>query len=62
MDIRFSKKFTKMYGKLPEKGKRKGVKVRSIDASPDLRILFTETDKYTLVIMVEVGSHSQLYG
>jgi len=36
--------------------------VRSIDAGFDMRILFTEQDDYTLVLLVDVGTHSQLYG
>lgn len=36
--------------------------VRSIDAGFDMRILFMEEDDYTLVLLVDVGTHSQLYG
>ena len=35
---------------------------RSIDAGFDLRIIFREEDGYTIVVFVDVGSHSQLYG
>ncbi len=36
--------------------------VRSIDAGFDVRILFMEEDGYTIVLLVDVGTHSQLYG
>lgn len=36
--------------------------VRSIDAGFDIRILFTEENDYTLVLLVDVGTHNQLYG
>ena len=37
-------------------------RVRSIDARHDLRILFVEQDGYAVVFMIDVGTHSQLYG
>jgi len=36
--------------------------IRSIDVKFDLRILFYEEDEYIKVIMLDVGTHSQLYG
>ena len=36
--------------------------IRSIDVSFDLRILLQEKDDYALVVMLQVGSHSELYG
>lgn len=44
----------------PLKGEYEGA--RSIDASFDLRILFQEDGGYLVVYMLEVGTHSQLYG
>ena len=40
-------------------GTKKGL--HSINAGFDLRILFVEKENYVLVIMMEVGTHSQLY-
>lgn len=40
-------------------GKRK--EQRSIDVSFDLRIIFEEEDNYVKVLMLQIGSHSQLY-
>lgn len=34
---------------------------RSISVTGDLRIIFKEQDDYTLVFMLELGTHSQLY-
>ena len=34
---------------------------RSIDAGFDLRIIFEEQNDYVVVIMLMVGTHSQLY-
>ncbi len=34
---------------------------RSISVGGDLRIIFEEKDEYLLVIMIEVGTHAQLY-
>jgi addiction module RelE/StbE family toxin len=42
------------------KGKFKGY--RSIDAEFDLRIIFREENGYEIVAIVQVGTHSQLYG
>jgi addiction module RelE/StbE family toxin len=42
------------------KGKHGGV--RSLSVKFDLRILFIEQQNYSIVIMLEVGTHSQLYG
>ena len=41
-------------------GKKKGM--RSIDAAFDLRIIFIEHGEYTVVFLLEVGTHNQLYG
>lgn len=35
---------------------------RSIDAAFDLRIIFKEEDEYIVVLLFDVGTHSQLYG
>ena len=35
---------------------------RAIAITGDLRIIFEEHDNYTLVIMLDVGTHSQVYG
>lgn len=35
---------------------------RSITAGYDLRILFEEENGYTMVYLLQVGSHNQLYG
>ncbi|MCX6733298.1 MAG: type II toxin-antitoxin system mRNA interferase toxin, RelE/StbE family [Candidatus Peregrinibacteria bacterium] len=34
---------------------------RSFSAANDLRIIFEEFDDYVLVIMLDVGSHNQIY-
>jgi addiction module RelE/StbE family toxin len=34
---------------------------RSISVTGDLRIIFKEYENYTLVIMLQIGTHSQLY-
>ena len=34
---------------------------RSFSAANDLRIVFEELDDYVLVIMLDVGSHNQIY-
>ena len=34
---------------------------RSISVTGDIRIIFEEYENYTLVLMLEVGTHSQLY-
>lgn len=44
----------------PLKGKYVGL--RSIDAGFDLRIIFREEGGYVFVVVLDVGSHSQLYG
>jgi len=36
--------------------------LRSIDARFDLRIIFLQKENYTIVILLYLGSHSQLYG
>lgn len=41
------------------KGKYKGC--NSIDAAFDLRIIFKQEKDYVVVILLKVGSHSQLY-
>lgn len=43
----------------PLKGKLKGQ--RSISAAFDIRIVFEEYDNYTVVIMLKVGSHEEVY-
>lgn len=35
--------------------------LRSIDAAFDLRIIFFEEGDYKIVILLQVGTHSQLY-
>ena len=35
--------------------------VRSISVTGDIRILFEEYDGYVLVIMLDIGTHAQLY-
>jgi len=37
------------------------VGLRSISVTGDLRIIFREEKGYTIVIMLNIGSHSQLY-
>lgn len=37
------------------------VGLRSISVNGDLRIIFKEEKGYTIVIMLNIGSHSQLY-
>jgi len=34
---------------------------RAISASTDLRIIFEEFDSYTLVILLDLGKHNQVY-
>ncbi len=34
---------------------------RSIDVTGDLRIIFKETNNYVVVVLVRVGTHSQIY-
>jgi len=41
------------------KGSKLGI--RSIDAAFDLRILFIEEADYTLVLLLDLGTHSKLY-
>lgn len=41
------------------KGKYQGY--NSIDAAPDLRIIFKQEQNYVIIILLKVGSHSQLY-
>lgn len=43
----------------PLQGQRLGQ--RSISVEHDLRILFRETGHYIEVLLMEIGSHSQLY-
>ena len=43
----------------PLKGEMKSK--RSISAGFDLRIIFEEHDGYSIVIMIEVGSHNEVY-
>jgi len=42
------------------KGNKEGI--RSIDVKFDLRILFYEENGYIKVIMLDVGTHAQIYG
>ena len=44
------------------KGKRGKKGQRSISAESDLRIIFEMDGNYAVVLFVEVGSHSLLYG
>ena len=41
------------------KGQLKGL--RSLDVTGDLRILFKEKNGYITVVLITMGSHSQLY-
>ena len=41
------------------KGNKKGI--RSIDAAFDLRILYKEKGNHMIVLMLQVGSHSEIY-
>jgi addiction module RelE/StbE family toxin len=34
---------------------------RAISVTGDMRVIFREYDKYTLVLMLDVGNHSQIY-
>lgn len=34
---------------------------RSISVTRDIRIIFEEYDKYTLVLMLDVGTHNKVY-
>lgn len=34
---------------------------RAIDVDYDLRIIFQEFDQYTIVIMLSIGTHDQVY-
>jgi len=34
---------------------------RAISVTGDIRIIFEEHDNYVLVIMLDIGSHSQIY-
>ena len=43
----------------PLKGKYQGC--NSIDAAFDLRIIFKQEKNYVVVVLLKVGSHSQLY-
>ena len=42
------------------KGDKEGI--RSMDVKFDLRILFYEENEYVKIIMLDIGTHSQLYG
>lgn len=44
----------------PLKGNMKGK--RALSAGFDLRIIFKEYDGYAVVIMLDVGSHENVYG
>jgi len=46
----------------PLKGVRGKKGQRSISAESDLRMIFEMDGNYVVVLFVEVGSHSQLYG
>lgn len=35
---------------------------RAISVTGDLRIIFEEHESYTLVLLLDVGTHSQVYG
>jgi len=35
---------------------------RSISVTGDVRIIFEEYDNYVLVIMLDIGTHNQVYG
>ena len=53
-------KFDRRLDNHPLKGKYVGY--RSINAGFDLRIIFREENGYAVVYMIQVGTHSQLYG
>jgi addiction module RelE/StbE family toxin len=36
--------------------------IRSIDVKFDLRILFSQEDDYINILILDIGTHSQLYG
>jgi len=86
MKIDHTKKFKKMFKKLPKNLKRKVIETievfieypfdprlrdhalkgylkgtRSISVNSDLRIIFKESDGYTLVLMLDLGTHNQVY-
>lgn len=51
--------FDPMIRNHPLKGRMKGQ--RSLSAGFDLRIIFEERDGYTVVIMIAVGRHEDVY-
>lgn len=44
----------------PLKGELNGT--RAISVAGDIRIVFEEHDSYVLVIMLDIGTHNQVYG
>ncbi len=46
---------------LQKSGKIKDIGLRAIAAGGDLRLVFQEHEKYTLVLFLAVGSHNQVY-
>jgi len=62
-------KILKIFSKNPKNNKLRNhplqgykEKIRSIDVKFDLRILFYQKNNYLKVIMLDIGTHSQLYG
>jgi addiction module RelE/StbE family toxin len=51
--------FTKQLKNHPLKGKMKGL--RAISVTGDIRIIFEERNGYTVVLMLDVGTHNQVY-
>lgn len=52
--------FDKTLGNHPLAGKLQGK--RAFSVTGNIRIVFEEYDSYILVIMIDVGSHPQVYG
>ena len=52
--------FDKTLGNHPLAGKLQGK--RAFSVAGNIRIVFEEYDNYVLVIMLDVGSHPQVYG
>lgn len=51
--------FDPILGNHPLKGSMQGK--RSISVTGDLRIVFKEHENYTIVLVLDVGTHSQIY-
>lgn len=57
MQINYAKKFQKAFLKLDTKRRGK----RSFSVTGDMRIIFEEHENYTMVLMLDVGTHNQVY-